>query len=178
MRSGEKKGEMIMKKMLIIMAVVIVALFGLSLTASAESPQEEVSADFTYSPTCLPGNMKLAGGNMFLDCTDVGVWAGDFTGTSYEEYVAVLHGFEGFFIYEKGFYKGIATFTGDVNGKEGTLKILFIGTSTGSPNMDDWTGTWRILNGTGELENLHGTGIFYNNAPLDIHFEGKIHYAP
>jgi hypothetical protein len=165
-----------MKKILFILVIVAIALFGLSITAYAESPIEEVSADFTYIPTII--GMKLAGGNMFLDATDVGTWAGDFTGTSYEEYTAVLHGFEGFFIYEKGFYKGTATFTGDVKGKEGTLDILFIGKSSGSPFMDDWTGTWRILSGTGELENLHGTGIFYNNAPLDIHFEGQIHYAP
>ena len=163
-----------MKKMLIIIFVLIIAVFGVSLSASAESPLEEISADFTYEPYIA--GMKQVDGNMFLDCYDYGTWYdGDFIGTSYEEYVAVLHGFEGFFIYDKGFYKGTATFTGTVKGKAGTLEILFIGTSSGSPYMDDWTGTWRIISGTSELEDLHGNGTFYNNGPLDIHIDGQIH---
>jgi len=120
--------------------------------------------------------MKLANDNMFLYCTDEGDWAGDFVGTSFEEYVAVLHGFEGFFVYETGFYKGNATFDGVVEGRAGTLEILFVGKSTG--DINDWTGTWRIISGTGELENLHGTGTFYNNGPLDIHLDGQIHFEP
>ena len=164
-----------MKKILIAIVVVAIALLGVPRFASAEAPHL-VSADFTYVPNCPPEDMKLANDNMFLYCTDVGNWEGDFVGTSFEEYVAVLHGFEGFFVYEAGFYKGNATFTGVVEGREGTLEILFVGKSPG--DINDWTGTWRIISGTAELENLHGTGTFYNNGPLDIHLDGQIHFEP
>jgi hypothetical protein len=160
-----------MKKLLIVLSVVAIALLGATLTASADSSLEEISADFTYVPTIM--NMKLVDSNMFLDATDEGSWTGDFTGTSYEEYSVIFHGFAGFFIYDTGFYQGRATFDGTVQGKQGTLEILFIGHSSGS--MDDWNGTWRILDGMGELESVQGNGIWYMNGPLNVHFEGTVH---
>jgi hypothetical protein len=81
-----------MKKILITIVVLAIALLGFPRFASAEAPHL-VSADFTYVPNCPPEDMKLANDNMFIYCTDVGNWAGDFVGTSFEDYVAVLHGF-------------------------------------------------------------------------------------
>jgi hypothetical protein len=78
--------------------------------------------------------------------------------------------------YEYAFYKGNVTFTGSVDGKTGTLELLFRGTSPGA--VDDWNGTWRILSGTGELANLHGNGVFWANGLMDVHYEGQIHFAP
>ena len=118
-----------MKKLLITIVVVAIALLGVPLSASAEAPHL-VSADFTYVPNCPPEDMKLADDNMFLYCTDEGSWEGDFIGTSFEEYVAVLHGFVEPFGFDTGFYKGTATFTGSVEENEGTLEILFIGKSS------------------------------------------------
>lgn len=164
-----------MKKSLISIIVVIIALLVVSVSAYADAPHA-VSANFTYIPDCPPDKMKLVDDNMFLYCTDVGDWVGDFTGGSFEEYVAVLHGFEGFFVFDTAFYKGTAIFTGIVDGREGTLEILFIGKSAG--DINDWTGTWRIISGTDELENLHGVGTFYNNGPLNIHIDGQIHFEP
>jgi hypothetical protein len=164
-----------MKKILITIVVLAIALLGFPRFASAEAPHL-VSADFTYVPNCPAEDMKWANDNLFIYCTDEGEWKGDFVGTSFEDYVAVLHGFEGFFIYKTGFYRGNATFRGVVEGREGTLEILFIGKSLG--DINDWTGTWRIISGTGELENLNGTGTFYNNDQWDIHIDGQIHFEP
>jgi hypothetical protein len=171
--SGQKKGENAMKKTLVIMITVIIALFGVSISAYAESALE-VDADFVYIPACYAE--RWAGDNQFLYCTDTAEWTGDFVGVSNEKYVAVLHGSEGNFVFEKGFYKGTVIFTGDVAGSEGTLKMLFVGKSRG--DINDWIGTWRIISGEGGLANLHGQGTFYNNGPLDIHMDGKIRFAP
>jgi hypothetical protein len=162
-----------MKKMLVAMVTVVAVLLALSMSAYA-GPPVEVEGDFVYIPDCH--GERWANDNQFLYCTDTAIWTGDFVGTSTEEYVAVLHGSSGGFVFEKGFYKGIATFTGTVAGREGTLKILFRGKSPGA--IDDWTGTWRIISGTGELANLHGKGDFWNNALADIHYEGRIHFDP
>ena len=151
-------------------------------------PPVDVAGDFVYVP--VPVGLRQAGDNLFLDAIDTATWTGDFEGTSTEEYVVVLYRTSGgldildpAFTFDQGFYRGTATFTGEVQGREGTLEILFEGRSPGS--LADWTGTWRILSGTGELANLHGTGIFYNNTdqygnkiPCDIHYEGQIHFDP
>jgi hypothetical protein len=142
-------------------------------------PPVDVEGDFVYVPAVV--GLKQAGGNLFIDATATTTWTGAFTGTSTEEYVIVLHGSTGVFgspdfAFTKGFYTGTATFTGEVAGRTGTLEILFVGKSPG--DMADWTGTWRIIRGTGELANLHGTGVFWNNAILDIHYEGQIHFDP
>ncbi|HUT21075.1 MAG TPA: DUF3224 domain-containing protein [Anaerolineae bacterium] len=115
------------------------------------------------------------------DAIDTATWTGAFVGESTEEYVAVLHGATGVFgtddfAFEKGFYKGTVTFEGEVDRRAGTLEILFVGSCPG--DLADWTGTWRIISGTGALAHLHGTGVFWNNGPMDIHYEGRIHFDP
>ena len=151
-------------------------------------PPVDVSGDFVYVPVIV--GLKQAGDNLFLDATDTATWTGAFEGDSTEEYVAVLYRttggldiFDPAFTFEHAFYKGTVIFTGEVQGRMGTLEILFEGRSPG--DLADWTGTWRILSGTGELANLHGTGIFYNNTDDvgnkilgDIHYEGQIHFDP
>jgi hypothetical protein len=119
-----------------------------------------------------------------VGCADTGTWYdGDFLGSSTASYDVVLHGSQGNFVCEYGFYRGRVTFDGTGDGETGTLQILFVGTSPG--DIADWSGTWRILGGIGELANLHGQGILYNNTdkdgntiPLDIHIEGQVHLAP
>ena len=151
-------------------------------------PPVDVAGDFSYVPAIV--SLKQAGDNLFLDATDTATWTGAFEGTSTKEYVAVLHGTSGglnildpAFTFEHASYKGTVTFTGEVQGREGTLEIRFVGKSLG--DLADWTGTWRILSGTGELASLHGTGIFYNNTDSggnkilgDIHYEGQVHFDP
>jgi hypothetical protein len=171
-----------MKKAIIALLLVCLVLP----VAVHAGPPVDVSGDFVYIPAIV--GLKQAGDNVFLDATDTATWTGAFAGTSTEEYVAVLHGTSGVFgtpdfAFEEGFYKGTVTFAGEVQGREGTLEILFVGKSPG--DLADWTGTWRILSGTGELANFHGTGIFNNNTdqdgnkiPCDIHYEGQIHFDP
>ncbi|MFN2292181.1 MAG: DUF3224 domain-containing protein [Anaerolineae bacterium] len=144
-------------------------------------PPVDVAGDFTYMPTGCDYE-RWANGNQFVwDCHDTGDWDlnGAFAGTSTELYSIAFHGAaEGGFMYgyEYAFYRGNVTFDGFVDGKEGTLEILFVGFSPGA--LDDWNGTWRILSGTGELANLHGQGVFWATGMGACHYEGQIHFAP
>lgn len=173
------KGDRMMKKVLVALLLVWLVLP----VAVHAGPPTDVEGDFVYIPAIV--GVRQAGDNLFLDATDTATWTGAFVGTSTEEYVAVLHGITGIFgtadfAYEMGFYKGTVTFTGEVEGRSGTVEILFLGKSPGDPErlLADWTGTWRIISGTDELANLNGTGVFWNNAPMDIHYKGQIHFDP
>ena len=166
-----------MKKVLVVLLLVWLVLP----VAVHAGPPTDVKGNFVYVPAIV--GLRQAGNNLFLDATDTAEWTGDFVGDSTEEYVAVLHGVTGVFgtpdfAFEKGFYKGTVTFTGEVKGRAGTVEILFVGKSPG--DLADWTGTWRIISGTGELANLHGTGVFWNREgiPMDIDYEGRIHFDP
>jgi hypothetical protein len=161
----------------VLMAALLVCLV-LPMAVHA-GPPVDVAGDFVYIPAIV--GLKQAGDNLFLDATDTATWTGAFEGDSAEEYVVVLHGSTGVFgtpdfAFKEAFYKGTVTFTGEVQERAGTLEILFVGKAPG--DLADWTGTWRILSGTGELATLRGTGVFWNNAPMDIHYEGQIHFDP
>jgi hypothetical protein len=119
------------------------------------------------------------------DCEDEGdYYYGDFLGESEEVYdflmlranpdVPFPHD------YEYGFYKGTVTLDGTVLGVPGTVQIMFVGTSPG--DLFTWSGTWRILGGTGELANLRGQGNWANSEDPDnypgVHYWGRVHFEP
>ncbi|MGD2165393.1 MAG: DUF3224 domain-containing protein [Anaerolineae bacterium] len=156
-----------MKKVLVVAVVLVVALSALSTSVFA-GPPVHAEGSFAYVPVIV--DMKLADGNTFLYGTDTAVWEGAFEGTSTEVFKVVVHS-SGF-----AFYEGLASFEGSVGGKEGTLQIRFVGKQ--ADPLAPWLGTWRIIGGGGELSNLHGKGTFSNPAPLNIDYEGRIHFDP
>ena len=165
-----------MVKKVLITALLICMVLPVAVHAG---PPVDVQGDYVYVPTLV--SLKQAGDNLFIEATATETWTGAFEGTATEEYVGAMHGCTGVFgtpdfAFEVGFYKGTVTFTGEVDGRAGTVEILLVGKSPG--DMSDWTGTWRIISGTGELANLHGSGVFWSNAPMDIHYEGQIHLDP
>jgi hypothetical protein len=170
-----KVDETMRKALLLLMLVSLV----LPMAAYAEPPVD-VQGDFTYAPTGCDEERWAHDTQFVSSCHDTGDWPqGAFVGDSEEVYSVAFHGAaEGGFMYgyEYAFYRGHVTFTGTVAGKTGSLEFLFIGTSPGE--LDDWNGTWRILSGTGELANLHGSGAFWATGLGAVHYEGKIHFAP
>lgn len=142
----------------------MVLMMGVS--PAVASPQINVSGTWEYIPTFE--FTKVAGSNLFVSGTDVGFWDGTFEGESYEEYVAVFHK-------SHGTYQGRMEFEGEVDGKFGTLTIKTNGSGP-FPLPVDWSGTWVILSGTGELENLHGQGTWWGDLP-NLEYEGKAHFS-
>ena len=177
-----------MKKVLLVLLTICILL---PMTAYA-APPEPVEGYFTYVPRgdC---EERLANDNLiWRDCTDYGdYYEGDFLGESEEVYDFVMHGFQGFDpqglpMYEYGWYKGRVTFTvtptGTVVGRGepgDTMVIMFVGKSPG--DIFTWSGTWRIIGGTGELANVHGQGVWGNSEDPEfpgVHYKGKIHFDP
>ncbi len=161
-----------MKKLLVCLIFVCILLP----TAVFAGPPEDVAGDFTYIPLGCAEILPANGNMIMADCEDDGTWyAGPLDGTSHEVYDIVFLGWEGDFVYERAFYKGKITFTGEFDGREGTLTIIMSGWSYG--DLAEWSGRWTILNGTGELANLHGHGAMSSNGLMDVHYEGQMHFS-
>lgn len=166
------------------MKKLLPALFVVSLVlpmAVYAGPLLDVDGYFVYTPLGCEVNQWANHNFIQRDCADEGdYFLGDFIGTSEEVYdvlwlranpdVPFPHDFE------YAFYKGTVTFDGTVLGEaEGTMQILFVGRSPG--DLFTWSGTWRIIGGTGDLANLHGQGN-WGSSDLGVHYWGQIHFEP
>jgi hypothetical protein len=176
-----KGGEKEMRKMLsAALLMCIVALLTLLIPAGYAMKPQDVKGTFDYTYEII--ETRVADGNMFLYATEDETWIGDFAGTS--EAVFRVE------IFSAGFWNVWlrSTFTGEVDGKSGTMVIQLVGKRTWwDAERFWWYGQWVILSGTGELANLHGRGTWwgpgYEGEEIpgerpDIHYEGQIHFKP
>lgn len=160
------------KKIYFSLALVII----LSLTAIPvfAGSTQNASGIWYYLPLEL-NFVKEAGGNEFFEITEKGVWTGTFQGSSIDSGSAV------FFHSGAIHFKGIVDFEGEVEGKTGTLTIKVNGRKANP--AADWKGHWVIIDGGGELSDLHGQGKWwgpgYNpEVPEEygvIYYDGKVH---
>ena len=101
---------------------------------------------------------------------------GTFKGTSTEKGKVVIH------CNGKWWFKATVFFEGSVDGKEGTLEMLAVGTRPGAGT--EWVGKSTIIRGTGELANLRGQFEWWGlgaPAPKEwgyIFYEGNFHFKP
>ena len=169
-----------MKKQTIALLFVIV-LVSVSVFPVSADPLEKVEGYWIYTPLGCE-KQGWAGPNYILrNCADEGIFFdGAFEGTTTEVYDFVMQGAidptAPLPTYEKGFYKGLVTFTGTVKGVSGTMEIMFLGKSPG--DIFTWSGTWRIISGTGGLANIHGNGTWESPTAYGLYYQGHIHFAP
>jgi hypothetical protein len=171
-----------MKKglMLLLLACLVLPM------AARAGPLQDVDGYFTYVPTGCEAERWANDNFIMRDCADVGdYYYGSFLGDSTEVYDFLMLGRNPDVPippadFEYGFYKGTVTFDGTVFGEaEGTMQILFVGFSPG--DLFTWSGTWRILGGTGDLAGIHGQGEWGSSQDPDypgVHYWGKIHSEP
>jgi len=160
---------------ILILMVIGAFLLGGTIPAAA-SPPVNSNGYLEYIPSIV--DVWTADGNTFMDTTEVADWYGALSGTSSDVGKVVIHASGAWF------YKATASFEGTVDGKSGTLKISMLGKRPDA--ISEWQGTWVILSGTGELENLRGHGTFwglgYTGNPPDvpgrIDYAGEIHFDP
>jgi hypothetical protein len=163
-----------MKKMLLTLLTMFIALSMLSIPAHA-GPPKPAEGLWRYKPSIV--DVRIADGNTFFTTTEEGEWTGTFVGTSSEEGKVVIH--------RSGFwsFNGLVFFDAvTVDGKSGTLVMSAVGKR--ADVFADWQGKWVILSGTGDLASLRGQGTWWGpGAPEveqwgDIYYSGKIHFEP
>ncbi|MBN2334428.1 hypothetical protein JXL21_02635 [Candidatus Bathyarchaeota archaeon] len=117
-------------------------------------------------------DLKFGEGYTFVLGNETGEWTGTFEGTDYAIFFAEKNP-EGTVVYLP---YGVIFFEGQVNGKSGTLRINFgPAVKTGDPML--WSGSWEIMSGTGELENLYGQGTWYETEPTHIVYTGWVQFG-
>jgi hypothetical protein len=157
------------------MLVMVFMVLALSVPVQA-GPLTMAGGDWLYMPTVV--SVRVAGGNTFLELSEVGSWSGTFDGDSTEGGTVVQHSSG------RVFFKGVVSFVGTVNGQSGTMKMSVVG-SKADPTAD-WEGKWVILGGTEGLATLQGQGTWWGPgwSPLTptewgvIHYSGSFHFEP
>lgn len=126
----------------------IVALLSPLLIPAAHSQTVEGTLEYTYEDVY----QEEAHGKTIFYALEHEWWTGTFDGTAHAVWIVILD--------EAGALTVdlLSTFTGTVNGKNGSLVIRLIGEKP-SPE-EDWAGDWEIIRGLGELVKLRGQGTW------------------
>lgn len=123
------------------------------------------SGEWKYTP--IGSDTRSRNGYKFILGDEDGIWTGTFTGTSYDVFQAVEQSSGTVYL-----AYGLIFFEGSVDGKHGTLVIDF------APGSGDWvtfSGRWKILSGTDQLENLRGQGVWWGPS-FDMKYSGWIRF--
>ena len=146
-------------------AVILSAL--LIPTVLAEKPTD-VSGTWAWTASDL--SFRVADGITFMSATEIDAFTGTFSGVGEGPFTVT--------IYPKGFMtgRGRTVFTGTVGGKSGTCVIMWVGNTKNDQGY--WWFMWVIISGTGELENLRGSGTCWGPGPAGVAMTGKIHFDP
>lgn len=166
------------RKLMTQLPIFVAALLLVAAVPAQAGPPDNAEGLWQYIPTII--SVEEAGCNQFLTTSEDAIWSGTFNGDSTETGTVIFHcdGHVNF--------KAVVTFDEvTVSGHTGSLEMSVSGVLPGPANPN-WLGHWVILNGTGELENLHGSGTFdgpgYNPADPtaygQIYYYGKIKFAP
>ena len=137
-----------------------------------------MSGYLTYIPAIV--DARWADGNLHLETSEEADYYGDLEGHSHDEPCRVVfHNADGLppTDWDFGWYTAIATFEEcTVNDKTGGLVMRMHG-KIGGPGTE-WSGKWVVLKGTGELEGIHGQGIWWGLGwPVGpIYYSGWIHF--
>ena len=144
------------KRIVIIVGIVLLVLLLIGggvfawFRFSAASATFTANGTFTISNTTTTGTQQ-DGQNTIYGLTQQGVDDGDLTGSFTDEETSTSHPDN------TSTFSGRATCTCTVAGKSGTLMYSFTGTSTADGSFQ---GQFFDFQGTGDLANLHGQGVF------------------
>jgi len=163
-----------MKKLVVIWILVCMLLPVASAPATAsESVEVSAEIDYWFQPTAI----RQAGPNVFMDAVEQQDYRGDMVGTGNSVFTVAM--FRDFWtVWLRSEFEGV------IDGREGTLVLQLVGQK---PVDGEWSGTWVIISGTGELANAHGGGTWWGPGyrsdektpgDPDCYTLGLIHFDP
>lgn len=169
---GKEKMKELRLNLLMVGAIGLLMIIALPL--QAKSPPK-MDGEIQYIPHIL--DVREDGCTTTLTTYEDAVWTGIFEGNSRDEVKIFIH------CSGRWSFGALVSFDEvTVDGKSGSL-VMFL--SGSRPNREsDWLGDWVIVDGTGELEHLRGSGTFWGpGAPGpeeegDIEYAGHIHFKP
>lgn len=137
----------------------LLIMFAIFSTVFALEEQEPIPINATFSYTWESPMMAMTKSYSVMHGLEPEVWHGDIEGTSDA-------------IWRVGTYAQppvvdvwlISEFSGTLLGEyEGTMTIMLVGhhPAAGSPWTTQWYGEWAVVDGTGDLANVHGQGIWW-----------------
>ncbi len=149
-----------------ILLFVIPSLGLVSMAPAAATPPHPASGTVVQTGS-VAAPPEQAGGNLIVMSQSTFSFLGTFTGTSVAEERLVVH--------PNGLitFQSTEIFTGEVEGRTGTVAFRVVGTVVG----DSVQGQFTILRGTAELENLRGQGTFEVTGVSGT-YSGQIHFDP
>ncbi|SEI96866.1 hypothetical protein [Demequina mangrovi] len=165
-----------MKKLLALPLVAAALIVGAS--PAMAGPPEDAAGTWEYQ--VIPGSVvpRTAGNNTFIAAAEDGQFTGTFEGWSYDTFSLICHRKAPDVVDIN--VKGDIYFTGDVMDQSGTLTMRFVGkmtsTNCGPADGATWTGTWTIIDGGGELADVHGHGTWTGPA-YHLTYAGQVHVS-
>lgn len=161
---------MMRKNLFLTLVLCSVFVFLLSLPVYAQV-QEAIPVSGTFSYTWESPMLAATDSYMVLHGIEPEIWSGDFEGTADAVWRLTIHNSPA--VIDVWI---ISEFEGTVLGEyEGTLTVVLVGNHPNDPDSStQWYGEWSVIEGTGDLENVHGHGIWWgtgnaaNNPDHDI----------
>ena len=154
--------------MLLICGIAVASILSTStLVADARHARDKIRASGEWTYVSLGKDIRSGEGYMFILGEETGTWTGTFTGTSHDYFQAVKQPSGVVYL-----SYGLIFFEGTVDGRYGTLVISF---APGENVGGEWSGKWKILSGTGDLENLSGQGKWWGPSQ-DLDYKGRIYF--
>jgi hypothetical protein len=166
-----------MRKMRLTVLTGAVGVFLFSVVTPIQAgPPQYGFGNFTYLG--ISADVQSRGCNLFVTIhEETADWTGLFVGSSVDEGRAVGHCNGDWSV------KEILTFEDvEVDGESGGLVMSIVGYMPAG--VFEWYGQWVILEGTGDLANLHGHGNWWGpgspgpGLPGFIEYDGYYHFEP
>jgi hypothetical protein len=168
---GEKMKKKILGIVVVLMAVAMLVTPFIGMVYAKKptfvSGTQEVTV---YTP--IDDVPRGKSGNVLSTTRFEVTWTGDIDGIATYTGILMVHNLPSFAIniHEKIFFPTVT-----VNGESGSLTMQVSANLARGQDVFRWT----IIDGTGELANLHGNGIYWVDLATGIYYyEGAVHFDP
>lgn len=162
-----------MRRLALVLPAVLLLVAVLGPTAEAGGGSTPVSGTWTWTNTGATV-MPLAGDGEVHNGTETSAWTGGFVGRSSDMY-QLIQTSPSTGPYGPSYGTQTNLFTGKVEGHRGTM-VMYLTFWSPAGDTRNYTGTWLILSGTGDLTGLSGSGT-WEGVAVGATYTGTINWT-